>query len=151
MSNIATIYKSSSSRHDLESDRGIFSLSIWRKIHQDWQEYDRVKYWRKKKEKYKKSFVHCLWDYQLCSKGWKWKYRHTNLWSGQSFRCSVTWGLYERCMGYTSTPGAWWLAGSGVPIPMLVVWFWVCHITYFTLPYRQYSGNGCTRWVERIW
>ena len=32
MSNITTIYKSSGSRHDLESDRGIFSLSIWRKI-----------------------------------------------------------------------------------------------------------------------
>ena len=32
MSNITTIYKSSGSRHDLESDRGIFSLSIWRKL-----------------------------------------------------------------------------------------------------------------------
>ena len=32
MSNITTIYKSSGSRHDLESDRGIFSLSVFRKI-----------------------------------------------------------------------------------------------------------------------
>ena len=32
MANITTIYKSSGSRHDLESDRGIFSLSIWRKL-----------------------------------------------------------------------------------------------------------------------
>ena len=32
MSHITTIYKPSGSRHDLESDRGIFSLSIWRKI-----------------------------------------------------------------------------------------------------------------------
>ena len=32
MSNITTIYKSSGSRHDLESDRGIFSLSVYRKI-----------------------------------------------------------------------------------------------------------------------
>ena len=32
MSNITTIFKSSGSRHDLESDRGIFSLSIWRKL-----------------------------------------------------------------------------------------------------------------------
>ena len=31
-SNITTIYKSSGSRHDLESDRGIFSLSVYRKI-----------------------------------------------------------------------------------------------------------------------
>ena len=32
MANITTIYKRSGSRHDLESDRGIFSLSIWRKL-----------------------------------------------------------------------------------------------------------------------
>ena len=32
MANITTIYKRSGSRHDLKSDRGIFSLSIWRKI-----------------------------------------------------------------------------------------------------------------------
>ena len=32
MSNITTIYKSSGSRQDLESDRGTFSLSVYRKI-----------------------------------------------------------------------------------------------------------------------
>ena len=32
MSNITTIYKSRGSRHDLESDRGISGLSIWRKL-----------------------------------------------------------------------------------------------------------------------
>ena len=32
MSNITTIYKSSGSRHNLENDRGIFSLSVFRKI-----------------------------------------------------------------------------------------------------------------------
>ena len=32
MSNITTIYKSKGSRHDLESDRGIFGLCVFRKI-----------------------------------------------------------------------------------------------------------------------
>ena len=33
MSNITTIYKLSGSRHELENDRGIFSLSVFRNIH----------------------------------------------------------------------------------------------------------------------
>ena len=32
MSNITTIYKKKGSKHDLENDRGIFGLSVFRKI-----------------------------------------------------------------------------------------------------------------------
>ena len=70
LANITTIYKKKGYRHDLENDRGIFTLSIFRKI------IDRLIY----REKYplvdkgmtdsnigvrhdkniKKSFIHCV-------------------------------------------------------------------------------------------
>ena len=81
MANITTIYKSSGSRHDLESDRGIFSLSIWRKL------IDKMIYLEKyplidqnmsdsnvgarKQKNIKKTPVYNLCNIQLCSEGRK--------------------------------------------------------------------------------
>ena len=75
MSNITTIYKSRGSRHELENDRGIFSLRVFRKLMDKliYQEkyplidknMSNSKYWGSEKAKYQKSFIHHLCNYQL--------------------------------------------------------------------------------------